>query len=223
MPDNPWEMLPATAPFVLPHDLDIVGKYNERAKGDSRLQLSVLPEPYLGNPGAPVVLLNLNPGYHPTNDPVNHARPEFIRRNRENLLHASTPHPFYLLDPTLIPHRTQWWDKRLRRLIEATSLASVTNNVLCVEYFPYHSRKSNRCPLLPSQQYSFAMVKIAVSRGATILLMRSSRKWRMAVPELEGYSNLYEANNFQCSYVTRNNYNHDGRDGFDAAVRVIRA
>ena len=194
---NPWTLLPSSAPYILPCDAQAVADFNARAGDRHRLQTSVLPEPYLGNPMAPVVLLNLNPGWNAAHDPINHARPQFIHRNRQNLLHESHPFPFYLLDPDLLPHRTPWWDRRLKQLITATSREVVARGVFCAEYFPYHSKSFKKGALLPSQEYTFDLVRRAIERGAVVLLMRSKRLWLDAVPKLVSYDRLFEANSSQ--------------------------
>ncbi len=62
LPPNPWLHLPMTAPFVLAEDAPLVERFNLTASPDHRLDLTLLPEPFLGLPSAPVVLLGLNPG-----------------------------------------------------------------------------------------------------------------------------------------------------------------
>jgi hypothetical protein len=211
------------APFVLPEDEAEVRRFNTRVTADKMLHLEILPEPFLGDPSAPVVLLNLNPGWNAQHDPINHARSDFIRANNANLRHEPSEYPFYLLDPHLLPYRTLWWERRLASLISETSLRAVAQNVLCVEYFPYHSKRFKGGKTLPSQLYSFALVSAAIERKAVILLMRAKRRWLEAVPKLYGYENLYEASSVQSAYVSRRNYNRTGREGFDHALAAIRS
>ena len=96
--DNPWLQLTSKSPFVLEIDREQVEAYNAKlSKGDSRyVRLDLIPEPFVGNPKAPVVLLGLNPGYDDSDD-------EFYRQNeaacRLNLAHAPQQYPFYLLNP----------------------------------------------------------------------------------------------------------------------------
>src|SRR5437763_536443 len=60
---NPWVNLPDEEPFVLPCDDAGVRAFNATATNINRLRLDVMPEPYLGDPTAPLVLLNKNPGF----------------------------------------------------------------------------------------------------------------------------------------------------------------
>ena len=59
---NPWPALSYEPPFVLHEDLHPVLQFNARATGRTRLELDLLPEPFVGRVEAPVVLLTLNPG-----------------------------------------------------------------------------------------------------------------------------------------------------------------
>jgi hypothetical protein len=45
----------------------------------------------------------------------------------------------------------------------------VADSILCVEYFPYHSQSFNHSRLrLPSQEYSFQLVREAIRRRVII-------------------------------------------------------
>ena len=45
-------------------------------------------------------------------------------------------------------------------MIELFGNRVVANNVLCLEYFPYHSERfSTGTPAVPSQQYTFSLLK----------------------------------------------------------------
>lgn len=59
---NPWISLPASALFVLSRDAEAIEAFNAGASESHAIHLEVIPEPFIGLPDAPVVLLNLNPG-----------------------------------------------------------------------------------------------------------------------------------------------------------------
>jgi len=162
-------------------------KFNE----NTELHFELLPEPFLGNPLAPVVLLNLNPGYSP-DDITYHRQPAFIKLSRANLNHQLSDYSFYLLNPSVSAPGRVWWDKKLRSLIRDTSREILANNLTCVEFFPYHSIKFGYHNLhLPSQEYSFYLVRQAMARNAVIILMRSRNLWLSAIPELADYPLLF--------------------------------
>src|SRR2546428_10719975 len=140
LPPNPWLDLPKRPPFVLKRDLPAIGEFNGHANKDHRIDVDLLPEPFLGSTVAPVVLLGLNPGWSPE-DAVWHAKPAFARLLRGNLAHSLAQYPFYLLDPSQSSPGSLWWSRRLRALIERVGLGAAARAVSCVEYFPYHSNR----------------------------------------------------------------------------------
>ncbi len=190
--DNPWLHLPDSELFVLPSDKDAIIKANSKGSADGFIHLELLPEPFLGDINAPVVLLNLNPGYSP-DDILQHQHAYFSDVLRKNLRHEALDYPFYLLDPNIGGSGYWWWQRKLRSLIEDVGNQTVARNVFCVEYFPYHSHRfHHRGLIVPSQLYSFSLVRSAMARGAIIILMRSKRLWLDAVPELAKYANFCE-------------------------------
>jgi hypothetical protein len=226
---NPWQQLPRRKPFVLGEDREQIESFNLHARGQHQIQLGIFPEPFLGRPKAPVVLLNLNPGYNAKADPIHHKKPLFARRSRENLLHAEVDYPFYLIGPGLVHlrERTAWWDKKMRCLLEDKRLGHsaesrskmVANGVLCVEYFPYHSRKFNHQKLrVPSQEYSFLLVREAIRREAVILLMRGKKFWCREIDELNSYPGLYISNSPQNPAISPANF----CEGYSIAIDAIR-
>ncbi|MCA1792253.1 MAG: hypothetical protein LC667_21125 [Thioalkalivibrio sp.] len=217
MIENPWKGLPDSRPYVLPEDASAIERFNARASALWRIELDAIPEPFLGRPEAPVVLLNLNPGFS-EDDLTWHEEPTFKEQSLRNLTHRSE-WLFYLLDPSLNAPGCIWWRKRLRRLIEATSLEAVSNGVLCVELFPYHSCRFAHSRLgLPSQEYGYALVREAMKRNAIVVSLRGWRPWLEAVPELEGYGTCFRLRNVQNVTLTAGNC----PEGFDLIVEAIR-
>jgi hypothetical protein len=199
---NPWCDLPDSGPdFILPQDAQGVQEINRRGR---IIDPTLLPEPYLGSPHAPIVLLNLNPGWSPS-DATWHAKPVFRDLNRSNLLHRPMDHPFYLLDPRIAcAPGSVWWRARLRHLISAATLERVASGILCVERFPYHSKKFDPRMSVPSQRYSDFLVEQALQRGAFLLGMRGRKFWEAAIPNL-AQAKVCWLNSPQATYVTPNN------------------
>src|SRR2546426_11104649 len=113
---NPWLDLPHTPPFVLAGDMAAVGVFNTTATDAVRIHGELLPEPFLGDPQAPIVLLGLNPGFSPE-DALHHADPTFANLLRRNLAHSPSDFPFYLLNPQISGPGQRWWEQRLARLL----------------------------------------------------------------------------------------------------------
>ena len=50
--------------FILKADVDVIASYNRKCKNEGvRIQTRLLPQPFIGNPEAPIWILTLNPGY----------------------------------------------------------------------------------------------------------------------------------------------------------------
>lgn len=171
---NPWEALPAEAPYLLEEDVSEVVRFNARVGADLKIHSELLPEPYVGDPDAPIVILGSNPGSGP-DDPEFSADARVRGAHRRNLLHLGQHYPFYFLDPDL-PQISgcTWWRNRLNGLIRRYGEAKLSHYLLCVEYFPYHSKCFRGGIGVPSQQYGFDLVQRAIERNALVIIMRQA-------------------------------------------------
>ena len=92
---NPWkDFTVRDTEFVADGDRNGVAAHERRlgtltgkSREAYRLHTELLPTPYVGNPAAPVVFLNLNPGYA-KQDLADYAEPAFRRAAFDNLTHA---------------------------------------------------------------------------------------------------------------------------------------
>jgi hypothetical protein len=231
--ENPWHRLPEEPPFVLPRDREKVEAFNERmrrkADDDHILHLDLIPEPFVGRPDAPLVILGNNPGV--TNeDTAKHRRTRpFVNRMRKNLLQQlSDDFPFLYLDPSsdISEPSREWWQGKLKRLHEElgggdTAWSILARSVLAVEFFPYSSHRFNHGKLrLPSQDYSFDLVRKAMNRGATVVVTRGERRWQRAIPELLAYDRLVRLMEHQRATISPGNCRGNG---FQEVVQAIMA
>src|SRR4051812_4629512 len=123
MIENPWHRLPDEPDYVLPEDKERVLAFNHKAKQKGRqkyeLELGLIPEPFVGSPGASVVLLGNNPGCNSATSRGLRQNPVFAARMRDNLLHRlGADFPFLYLDPDSsipLPCRL-WWERKLKAL-----------------------------------------------------------------------------------------------------------
>jgi hypothetical protein len=131
-----------------------------------------------------VLLLNTNPGFS-DDDIADEQGMTFAQEARASLVFSSKL-GFHLLDPAFSESSgAGWWRAKLAALTAAVQLPNVLQHVACAEWFPYHSAHfSYLGEVLPSQQFSFDLVREAVLRGATTVVMRAYKKWLDAVPEL---------------------------------------
>lgn len=215
---NPWASLPKTPPFVLPQDAGVIEKFNEHAPPNKRYDLSLMPEPFFGNPLAPVIALALNPGWSPSDADV-HAAEKFRAQSRDSLTHRLRPHPFLHLQPDAVTPGAQWWNRIARKLIDEIGIERMSAGLMCVQYFPYHSVEYKPTgELVPSQAYGFALVRAAMERGADVIIMRSGRQWRLAVPALASYARIHHVINPRNPTLSPGNL----AASFDALLKRLR-
>ena len=218
-PMNPWLSLPSEAPYVLANDRPPIDAFNKRAAADNQYDLSLFPEPYFGRSDAPVVFLALNPGWNPQ-DAAMHRQPEFASQVRSSLAHALAPFPFLHLQPDYITPGGLWWRRITRPLIAEAGFDAVAKNIVCVQFFPYHSAAfGSHAICVPSQTYGFGLVRSAMSQGAEIVVMRSWRLWVTAIPQLLHYERLHMVLNPRNPTVSPQNM----PDGFTTVLARVTA
>jgi hypothetical protein len=136
--NNPWIDLPFESPFVIKDDWSAIEDFNSKNKqSDYEIKTSLFPEPYIGNLGAHVVLLGLNPGYSGNADELDFTSEYFKGLCRDNLLHEKNEYPLYYFNPKL-NHTSgyKWWKQKLREVICEAGARTVANELLVLEYFP---------------------------------------------------------------------------------------
>lgn len=186
IPANPWLNLSERSPYILPADQLALLRMNKK----NNLRFEPLPEPYIGSPDqSRVLLLVLNPGFTQTDIGLNLKSSLFLNQARANMVHESSP-AFYYFTPGLeFTGGNIWWSRILKPLInDGISRQQLSEAVQVVQFFPYHSVTYQRLPeYLPSQAYSFDLVRRAIHRSIPIIVMRSEHLWLEAVPELKKY------------------------------------
>ena len=223
--DNPWKRLPRKAPFFLPEDRSAIDAFNGSASDRYRIRGDTLPVPYLGLPDAPILLLNLNPGYS-AEDASRQRTARFQRAARKCLVHEAEGFSsgFYFLDSRCegidadLGPGTRWSWRIFGRLRAAFGNELLARSFFCVEYFLYHSYEFRRLPIiLDSQRYGVELVRSAVARRALIIIMRSGALWRAVVPELGRYSRIFSLKNPRMPVLSDRNC----PDGFPHIVRIL--
>jgi hypothetical protein len=231
--ENPWHNLPDQPPFVLPDDKDKVEAFN-KVKGCHHrhfLHLNFIPEPYVGNPDARLVLLGNNPGVaDPPGKSAFRLEPAFATRMRNNLLHQlSDRFPFLYLDPDIIPSDKLWWEYKLKHIFEEFGNKDIAKAVMARiifagEFFLYVSHKFGHGKLcLPSQKYSFELVRNAMKWEAVIVLTRGEKRWLKATPELHGYHLLVRLKQVQRAPISARNCRDNGWAHIREVISRLRA
>lgn len=213
---NPWVDLPSTAPFVLPSDAPLVDAFNGKAHPLHRIRTEAIPEPFFGRFEAPVVLLLLNPGFSRDGQHIPEA-PEFVQAMRSYLRTGDADHLH--LAPEASGPGFAWWSRATRALREATSREAVARSLLSIEYFPYHSISFGHGRLrLPSQTFTFDLLRRAIERSAMIIAARGYRIWLDAVPALASYPHLLRLRSPQRISISPGNL---GAGPFESVVAAV--
>ena len=221
--ENPWTQLPQKPPFILSCDADEIEHFNTRQHDIKfKVILNEIPSPYIGNLESPVIFLNLNPAYSPEESESSQVA-QYRKIAQMNLLHQFADYPFYVLDPSLkgTPSGYEWFNSRFSPLMHATGMSAkeLSNKLFLVEFFPYRSQKCNwRGNILPSQRYALSLLEKAISRQATVIIMRSEKFWIDAVPALKTYPYCYKLHSCQQVYISEKNL---GTKEFNAVVEKI--
>jgi hypothetical protein len=243
MGENPWQRLPEKAPFVLPEDKEEVEAFNLKPGQRHPLYLGLIPEPFIGRQAAPLVLLGNTSGVsEATDEPAQPApfrlKPAFMERMRNNLLnnkaHTESAYPFLYFDPEINPPGDDggdWWDRKLKCVLAEFRIGNaakplLAKNILAVEYFPYvccSSRYHHDRLRLPSQYFSFDLVRDAMKHNAVIVIRHGDRRWREKVPELNGYPRLVRLQNYQKGLMSPNNCHDNGWSHIREVVRTLES
>ena len=203
---NPWLLLPNQPTYWREIDYKSIVNFNNLYNGTQYEIIGhILPEPFVGSPDAVIILLNLNPGFAGNQAHLETmGNPNFVNDSLLNLSHQINN--FFLLH-----HHgpgQDWWTRKFKYIIQNFGL-NKTDNFMCIEWFPYSSEKfhSNywRRNSLPSQAYSFDLVRKFMKEGRLIVMMRSENLWIETIPQLQNYQNLIILNNPQNPSISPGN------------------
>lgn len=195
--ENPWRALNCGSSLVLSEDEPYLCAFEQCCKNDAyRINRTVVPEPRSGPIDAPVVLLQLNPSYDEA-PPC----PKDVEKRIAALHDETSPHmPLQSGDG--------WWARTFASVHrDIDDPVKIATRVLSLEFFPYASKSfSHGHVRLPSQGYTFALLRRAIERAALILVTRGFNLWCGAVPELAAErENIVTLRNPRRPFVSRNN------------------
>jgi hypothetical protein len=136
-----------------------------------------------------------------------------MRKNLRHHLSDDLPFLYLDTDPDISPPGRRWWERKLKHLFrdlgpdQDVARSKLARSMLAVEFFPYAShRYRHRGLSLPSQQYSFGLVRNAIKRGAVIILTRGQRRWENAVEDLGKYPRLVRLKEVQRAPISPGNF-----------------
>jgi len=233
--ENPWKEMKespdANGEYILEKDRKYINEHKLRDKLD--LKLHLYPEPFIGNPKAPIYLLNLNPGYSEGDEDDMPMLKNYIFKNYRHEC------PFYyLIDELKETNGAKWWRfgkskpklaPRLGKLIAefGGDVEKVARSVFCIEYFPYHSKKFSVKEIkdLPSQTYSKHLIEKAIreKEDTIFIIMRKKEELFDLIPELEGAESagrVFRCFSSQNPCITEENIAK--KEGFSTIVDKIK-
>ena len=230
---NPWAKMANDEnrnSFILKEEKAIIEKFNNRVIEKFKIHTDIFPAPFMGNVfTAPVMILVLNPGYDKDERECGYYE-KYQDWWLEQIQHI-TPQPefpLFCLDDEYITF-SDYWDNKLKPLINIVGKKKVSENICKVQLFPYHSKnfkplfkkllkEENFQNYLPSQLYSFELVKKAMKRNAIIIIPRSRNHWFEAIPELKDYENKYFTNSYGNIILSKDNLDENA---FENIIKAI--
>lgn len=217
---NPWIGFEYSSEMLHPLDKVAVEYHNKSSRRDYQFLLHLAPEPWIGNLEGKLVVLYSNPGatesnvagiFQPLHDLV-------LEKSIKNLNQKNLEFPHFHFDPELRgTEGSIWFRKRFRWLIDAFGEKRVSQELLTCELSPYHSLKW-KIPryMPPTQEYTYQIIREAMSRNSTILLARTPKLWLQNIPELASYPRLFRPNSINAS-ISPNNY----PDSFEKILEAL--
>ena len=197
---NPWlKISPCDMDKISDGDEGLLGTYINKCQNSSenRSSLNLWPEPYVGDPNAPVYLLNGNPGYS-NFDHLFTEDKEYVDFAKKNIEHKSL-YPlndflyFNIIHTRGIVHGgSLWWKEK----------TSFVRNELCgnypyvfdVEYSPYHSKNGQ----MPNQKnleqtnayrYTDKLLLAAIKADKLFVIMRKQKEWMERLERIASSNN----------------------------------
>ena len=210
--ENPWLTFNPEEDAPKFHDLD---KAHAQAfnkgigtRDEYRLAEHLEPFPFLGNPLAKIFVLLANPGTSDKEDkPDFRMYPKKADQNRRNLRHEDLDSFLSRIHSPDNPElESEWLKPRIRKVVEVTSPAQVSEGFFLVNFHAYHSKSWHSIPYtFETQRYSFHLVSKAIERNALIIMSRNMLGWFTAIPELYEYKNRVTFKSSRSVHISEQN------------------
>ncbi|HXA02627.1 MAG TPA: hypothetical protein VNW99_11605 [Cytophagaceae bacterium] len=197
--------------YSLKEERPVIDEFNKSISDEFKIYDTVFPSAYSNIKTSDILLLLTNPGYdQKEKDNGVYDDTERISQYLRNLIEDTVPTSEKLLSP--------YWEKKLNKLTKIYPLEIVKSHISIVQFFPYHSIKFREIPkklikkyfpnsnYLPSQEYTFHLLREALIRKPVIIITRSKKQWLEALPELNTYEYCFETNNYRNPILSENNF-----------------
>ena len=188
---NPWfEFDWNSSSQIHPQDRAHVDAYNFELSKSAARNINVLssihaPLPFFGSLEAKVVILLANPGIGPGEEIPDETNAQLRLLDAARKHETLGEHFIYLTDEMQGTEGHNWWTNKLKALTAESSAQLVHESLMAIEFHPYHSVNFSMLPItLPTQNYTFELVRRKISEGALFVIGRHLQGWFTAVPEL---------------------------------------
>lgn len=224
---NPWLDLPTGPEYIAPADLPYINS-PEFAKLREWYNFKLFPDPYVGSlETSKVVFLSNNPRVS-RSDYLNLQNPRFIEESLKNIRREPDANFFYWLDDLRDLDGRTYWQNLLGSTAanEAIQKEKLLRNMMQIELIGYHSSyyKPWRKTVLPTQEYSFWLVREALRMNKLIVIMRGATKWFGYLPELKTYPRTILIINYLNPTITRGNMERNNPSGaYEKVVAALKA
>lgn len=199
--ENPWKGIKESDLYTK-DDRNNIEVFNSKlGRHPKYIDLDLLPEPYMGNPKAKIILLFANPGYGSNETKEYDEIPRFKETIIKNLTHSNEDYPYYYLNPnftrkslkgeTIFTDGGKWIldkTKKLRKDSELT-LEEFSTKIFTLQLHPYHSAEFK--PLnKPYKGYEYTMqlfskiIDRAIKGDALIICARAYKEWNKEYQKL---------------------------------------
>jgi len=214
--ENPWATFEPEENAPRFHDLDKAHAeaFNKgvKARPEYRLAEHLEPFPYLGNPLANIFVLLANPGMSDKEDrPGFRMPPMKADQNRRHLRHEDLDSFLSrIYSPDNPELESEWLKARVRKVVDETSPAQVSQRIFLVNFHAYHSKSWHAIPYtFETQRYSFHLVSEAIGRNALIIMSRNMLGWFTAIPKLYDYKNRVTFKSSRSVHISEKNLGTD--------------
>jgi len=181
--ENPWEAFKKEENYFFEQDKKIVQEFNKNLGPHPKyIDFDLMPEPYIGNPNANVVLLFTNPGLKGNEKQNYEDFPTMKKVLKRNLTHENIDYPYYYLNPAFKDtDGGKWIYKRMGRIIKKIGPKELSNKIFTIQLHPYHSNAFEELKeTLQGHNYSMSLLSEAIKRNALIIFTRSHKEWNSA-------------------------------------------
>lgn len=179
------------------------GSWSDAKRKENELHLDLFPEPFFGDPSAPIYLLGGNPGYGKDNDKWKNCD-QYNKLMAKNLVHNGE---FVYFNKQIQTHGGYtWWTKHVNEALR--------EKIFDIEFFPYHTQKLDSLKAFldtepdekcGSNEYADELIKQAMKMGKIIIITRMQAYWFKRIRELDKYEKLYIVMDHQSARIAKGN------------------